>query len=390
MPEKSLDRKLARILADSSCRDFILADAKDADMAFGLASPGRSPEHHSGEAKFRTLDEYRHIIREICGQGLVDIMLMSASTNEILTIEERLFDHSHITPAVRANDTTDIWLATGTGQYGSQPSQPFRTATIDHIQCGKAECQAGERRRGADLGLYSVTFNNDTTLDRQSLEAYKSFRLEAEAKGFRHFLEVFNPNAPVKAPADAGRFVADHITRALAGVTSRGRPVFLKIPYYGPAAMEALARYDRSVVVGILGGSAGTTFDAYQMLWEAKKYGARVALYGRKINNAENQLSFVRYLRAVADDEISPVEAVRAYHGDLEKLGIRPQRSLEDDLQQTETASSYSGTSSGAKKSKSQPVAPGRKSSVEEPDFSKLTQAEKIQWNLDRWKRIVG
>ena len=46
--EKSLDRKLARIPADPSCRDFILADAKDADMAFGLAAPGRSPEHYAG------------------------------------------------------------------------------------------------------------------------------------------------------------------------------------------------------------------------------------------------------------------------------------------------------------------------------------------------------
>ena len=41
--EKSLDRKIARILADSSCRDFIVADAKDADMAFGLSAPGRVP-----------------------------------------------------------------------------------------------------------------------------------------------------------------------------------------------------------------------------------------------------------------------------------------------------------------------------------------------------------
>jgi hypothetical protein len=32
---KTLDQKLTRILADPSCGDFILADAKDADMAFG-------------------------------------------------------------------------------------------------------------------------------------------------------------------------------------------------------------------------------------------------------------------------------------------------------------------------------------------------------------------
>jgi hypothetical protein len=178
-------------------------------------------------------------------------------------------------------------------------------------------------------------------------------------------------------------------------VTSRGRPVFLKIAYHGPAAMEALARYDRSVVVGILGGSAGTTFDAFHMLWEAKKYGARVALFGRKINNAEDQLSFIYYLRAVADDQLSPEEAVKAYHGALQKLGIKPQRSLADDLQKTETASSYSGTTGKRVSGQPAPAASAagtapRGNGAAMPDFSKMTQAEKIQWNLDRWKRIVG
>ena len=406
--QKSLDRKLARILADPACRDFVIADAKDADMAFGLAAPGRSPEYHGGEARFRTLQEYRQLMRDIVRQGLVDIMLMSASSSEVLTIQERLFDESHVTPAVRANDTTDIWLAAGTGRYASQPSQPFRTATIDHIMCGKIECQTHERTLGADLGLYSVTFNNDAELDRVSLEAYKAFRLEAEAKGFRHFLEVFDPNAPSstgfqpvpetgKMPVlrDLGRFIGDHIVRALAGVTSRGRPLFLKIPYHGPAAMEALASYDRSLVIGILGGSAGTTYDAFHMLWEAKKYGARVALYGRKINTSEHQLTFVRYLRLVADDEVPPEEAVRAYHADLGRLNIRPHRSLEEDLQRTETATAYSGSTSvrravpAAPKTSSAP--PGAAApQPDEPDFSKMTPAEKARWNLDRWKRIIG
>ena len=39
-------------------------------------------------------------------------MLMSRSTSEVLTIDERLFDNSAHTPAVRANDTTDIHLMT--------------------------------------------------------------------------------------------------------------------------------------------------------------------------------------------------------------------------------------------------------------------------------------
>jgi hypothetical protein len=405
--EKSLDRKLARILADPACRDFIIADAKDADMAFGLAAPGRSPEYHAGEARFRTLQEYRQLMRDIVRQGMVDIMLMSASSSEVLTIQERLFDDSHVTPAVRANDTTDIWLAAGTGRYSSQPSLPFRTATIDHIMCGKRECEPQERTLGANLGLYSATFNNDAELDRATLEGYKQFRLEAEAKGFRHFLEVFDPNASGEhSPKDLGRFISDHIVRALAGVTGRGRPLFLKIAYHGPAAMEALAAYDRSLVVGILGGSAGTTYDAFHMLWEAKKYGARVALYGRKINNSEHQLTFVRYLRLVADDEIAPDEAVRAYHADLGRLGIRPQRSLEEDLKRTDTATAYSGSGKpGMKKGAVGPAVPagaptnskaggaGPTAPIppdDEPDFSKMTPAEKARWNLDRWKRIIG
>src|SRR5207344_1471218 len=126
-------------------------------------------------------------------------------------------------------------------------------------------------------------------------------------------------------------FINDAVTRTLAGVATAGRPLFLKIVYNGPKAMEELVHYDPHLVVGILGGSAGTTYDAFKLLSEAKKYGARVALFGRKINNAENQLAFIRFLRLIADGEIRPEEAVRAYHGVLERLGIRPQRSLEED-----------------------------------------------------------
>ena len=157
--------------------------------------------------------------------------------------------------------------------------------------------------------------------------------------------------------------------------------------------MEALASYDRSLVVGILGGSSGTTFDAFHMLWEAKKYGARVALYGRKINNSEHQLTFVKYLRAIADDQIMPAEAVKAYHADLERLSIRPYRPLEEDLQETTTASSYSGSGGGAKKrpAPSASSTPSPAGTVpNDPDFSKMTPAEKTQWNLERWRRILG
>ena len=335
--EKSFDQKIARIRQDPGCRDFILADAKDADMGFGTGAPGLNSNGGHKRHAFRSLGEYRQSMREITRQGLVDIMLMSASTSQLLTIEERLFDDSPVTPAVRANDSTDIWLA-DSGAYTSQPSLPFRTTTIEHIQHGTLAGNPNNPPRGADLGLYSITLNNDVHRDRETLEAYNVFRREAEAKGFRHFLEVFAPNAVGdRRPADVGRFVNDCIARTLAGVTRSGRPLFLKMPYFGPAALESLVHYDPSLIVGILGGSAGTTHDAFHLVWETKRYGARAALFGRKINNAEDQLTFVKYLRLIADDQLQPEEAVKAYHGDLQRADITPNRSLDNDIQLTQS-----------------------------------------------------
>ena len=239
---KSLDQKLANIHRDpSGSKDFILADAKDADMATGLAATGVDVV----TGKCRTLAEYRQQIRNVIGQGLVDIVLMSASTNDLLNIRERLFDGTAITPAARANDTTDIHLPAG-GTYGTEPSRPFRSATLDHIQAGKIDPTPAERKLGADLGLYSITPNNKLAFDYPTLLAYKEFRIEAERVGFRHFLEVFDPNAcGDHCPADLGRFINDLIVRTLAGVPTAGRPVFLKIVYHGPAAMKSWPRTTR-------------------------------------------------------------------------------------------------------------------------------------------------
>jgi hypothetical protein len=407
--EKSLDVKLARIHADPQrARDFILADAKDADMALSIGAPGRSPESHPGEVRYRSLSEFRDIIEQIVEQKLVDIMLMSASTNEALTIHKRIFDNSPVTPAARANDTTDIHIVRGS-KYALQPSLPFRTATLDHIQCGHLDCQPAERTLGANLGLYSITFNNDAVLDRAALEEYKQFRLEAERKGFRHFLEVFDPNGPEAVEtSQVPGFINDVIVRSLGGVTSKGRPLFLKMVYHGPQTMEELVHYDPHLVVGILGGSAGTTYDAFKLLSEAKKYGARVALFGRKINNAENQLAFIHFLRLIADGEISAEEAVQAYHGVLQRIGVRPQRSLQDDMQLHTAVMSYGGNGRTISIPPAQPKAAARpqekacacggacKTKAAEPngkgevDFSRMTAAQKIAYHKARWDRILG
>jgi hypothetical protein len=281
-----------------------------------------------------------------------------------------------------------------------------------------------------------MTFNNRLDEDLTALEEYRRFRLEAESKGFCHFLEVFDPNAPFNlGPDEIPRFVNDSIARALAGVAKAGRPLFLKVVYHGPKAMEELVAYDPHLVVGILGGGSGTTYDAFKLIAEAQKYGARVALFGRKINNAECQLAFVEFLRLIVDGAISPEEAVRAYHAVLGKLNLRPHRSLTDDMTLQTGVMSYGGTTQvvvpagvpttaksapekscgchttekpGAAHSKchcdstahtSQPAAasvasssttPASAGSTAAPDFSRMTQAEKLAYNRERRNKIFG
>lgn len=407
MMQKSLDQKLAAIHADpSGCKEFILADAKDADMAFGIGAPGLSPERHDGELRYKTLAEYRDQIRAIIKQGVVDIVLMSASTSEQLTIREQLFENSHVTPATRANDATDVHVPRG-GQVHLEAARPFRTATIDHQQCGHLDCTPEERALGSSLGLYSVTFNNQLETDLKTLHAYNEFRLEAERKGFRHFLEVFNPNRPdVVAPDKQPQFINDVIARTLAGVTSAGRPTFLKIVYQGPQAMEELVRFDPHLVVGILGGSAGTTYDAFKMLSEAQKYGARVALYGRKINNAENQLAFIEFLRHIVEGNISAEEAVRAYHSVLDKLGVKPHRGLEEDMTLQTGVMSYAGSGKTVSIPASSPKpnpskwnstpklaadsSPSVSTPSDKPNFKSMSSEERLAYHRNRLNRKFG
>ena len=154
-------------------------------------------------------------------------------------------------------------------------------------------------------------------------------------------------------------------------------------------------------------------------------------MFGRKINNAENQLAFIEFLRLIVEGVISPEDAVRAYHGTLDRLGIRPRRSLEDDLRLETSVMSYSGSSVSmprafARPAKVKPAAQasghdcGCKSKSEAcrvqgrtrlflprtaesrierprplvrpttPDFSKMTRAEKLAYNKARRDRIFG
>ncbi|MCG8509432.1 MAG: hypothetical protein MI741_09410, partial [Rhodospirillales bacterium] len=151
-----LDEKISRILDGSNTpADFIIADAKDGDMGFATTAPGpRYSEDGKATGTYKTLDEYLDQMRAIVAQDLVDVMLTSVSSHERLAASGT-FKDSRITPAIRSNDSTDIWN-TRHANYLKQASRPFRSANLAHA-----------RRIGCDLCLYSMTFVNDVDADRR-------------------------------------------------------------------------------------------------------------------------------------------------------------------------------------------------------------------------------
>lgn len=316
-----LSQKLGRIRGDTyQPQDFIIADAKDGDMGGGAGATGIDPE--TGLAYPASV--YRSAMKEMVASGLADIMLMSLASAEVLTADG-VFSESDVTPAVRLNEGTDIWGHRG-ADYRNHQARPFRTARLDRA---RALC---------DLGLYAVTFYNDVDRDVAALNAYSEFRDEASDAGMRHFLEVFNPAFPIDtAGEDIGFYVNDAIVRCLAGVSKSEQPQFLKIQFNGARAMEELASFDpENLTIGILGGGAGTTRDTFELISQAERFGARVALFGRKIYFAEESVEIVRSMRRVVEGDLSCVEAVKAYHDHLRNAGLQPIRSLEDDLQVTD------------------------------------------------------
>ncbi len=322
---KSLDKKLKTIAAGKyKPADFILADAKDPDYAFGVKGTG-AVDYLDQTGPHRSIPDFRQSIRDIVRQKHMDIMLGAVANMEPL-IAEGLFAKSAVTPAIRANDTTDIWLPRG-ASYTKEPSRPWRTANLSYL------------RKICDLGLYSVTFNNSLDHDYATVDAYRAFREDAVKHKFRHFLEVFNPNAPQNLdPGIMPFYVNDMIMRVLAGMAKVERPLFLKMPFNGQRAMEELVSHDPGLVVGILGGSAGTTRDCFELLSQGEKSGARVALFGRKINLAESPLELVALFRPVIERQLTAADAVKSYHASLAKKKLRPKRALEDDLKITEPA----------------------------------------------------
>ena len=323
---KSLISKLQKIKKQKyHPGDFIIADAKDGDMAMGITAPGQQRDNKGKILKsYRKLNDYKKAMIDMTKSQLVDIMLMSASVGEDL-IEKKTFETSSVTPAIRMNDTSDIWLMRN-GNYRTTNPRPFQSARIEKIS------------KLVNLGLFSITFSKNVDFDLAMLNAYKNFRKDALKYKLNHFLEIFNPPIDVgMRPKELGDYVNDCIIKAIAGQTNEERPLFLKIAYNGPKAMEDLSSYDpENLVVGILGGSKGTTRDCFELIKKASKYGAKVALFGRKINLSEDPISLVEIMRNIVEKNISSSDAVKLYHDRLKKKKLMPDRSLKNDIKITD------------------------------------------------------
>jgi hypothetical protein len=323
--KKTLDKKIKNIInGNYKYDDFIIADAKDADMGGGIPAPGNKRDK-SGKLfnEYKNLDSYLKSIESITRSKLVDIMLMSASNAERL-VQKGLFKNSTVTPAVRMNDTSDIW-GIRHGEYQKEIALPFRTARVKTI------------KKIANLGLFSITFSKNLKFDLDMLNAYRNFREEAVQNNFDYFLEVFNPQTKTGlSQIQLGEYINDCILKTLAGQVRNERPLFLKIAYNGPKAMEELASYDPgNLIVGILGGGKGTTRDCFELISKSSKYGAKVALFGRKINLAEDQGSILKTMRHVIKG-MSSIDGVKYYHDQLLKKKIKPDLLLDKDSKITE------------------------------------------------------
>ena len=110
----------------------------------------------------------------------------------------------------------------------------------------------------------------------------------------------------------------------------------------------------------------------------------------------------------IADGEITAEEGVRAYHGVLQRLGVKPQRSLEADLTLQTNVMHYAGNGvvvsapPGKDEAKSGACAchvtagtcacngAAKASENGAVDFTKMTAAQKMAYHKAKWDRILG
>src|ERR1700753_4262161 len=130
-----LDEKLARLRArEERRREFIIAAAKDPDMGPGLHAVGPIRSADGSTPRLRTRAEFLGECEKIIKQDVVDILIASASNIEAL-VDKGAFHGTGVKPAIRANDTTDVWRHRG-AKHHETPSKPFRSASLSRVRHG--------------------------------------------------------------------------------------------------------------------------------------------------------------------------------------------------------------------------------------------------------------
>ncbi len=274
------------------------------------------------DGRYRTRQEFLQLCREIAADGFVDGVLLAPADAEQLALDERWFESIPITPLVRMNAETGIWNPRY-GSYRAQPSQPFLTVPINTSWC-TAMAGAATRCR-VQLGLYSITLNNDVNADERTLNAYLQFaQALGEQTEFYHILEVFLPNYE-RAGLDgerAGRYVADSIVRTLSYLRRPQRPLFIKTEYTSAEVWRELCGFDESLIVGALGGPRQSARRTLQLARDVIAHGGRAILFGRAVFEEDGPRLICRYLRAVLDGRLEAETAHSQYQAALRGLTV--------------------------------------------------------------------
>ncbi len=292
-------------------RSPIFVFAADAMASTSLQGLGlvQEPTPH-----YRNRIEFLELQRQFIEDAYIDGLLMTPADAEILAQEEKLFDHSPVTPIVRMNAETGIWNPRH-GIYRQQHSLPFQTVPVEAAQY----CDSLVNNATAchiNLGLYSITLNNDVEADERMLNAYLKFAKDVgEMRGFEHVLEVFLPNVriPGMDTEKRGQYTADSIHRTMSYLRIRQRPLFIKTAYTTKEIWQELTSFDPTLIIGALGGPKQNAKSTLSLAHDVTEYGGKVILFGRTVFQEDDPRLMAKALRAVLDRDRSIEEAHNEY-----------------------------------------------------------------------------
>lgn len=284
------------------------ADAMASTSVQGLGVVQQPTPH------YRTRIEFLQLLREFIEDGHIDGLLMTPADAEILALEEKLFNNSPITAIVRMNAETGIWNPRY-GVYRQEYSRPFHTVPLESAQYCETLVNSAMSCH-IQLGLYSITLNNNVEADERMLNEYLLFAREVgEMSDFYHVLEVFLPN--VRLPGmdleKRGQYTADSIARTMSYLRIQQRPLFIKTAYTTKEVWRELTQFDPTLVIGALGGARQNARATLNLAHDVTEYGGKVILFGRTVFQEENPRLMAKAIRAVLDRTMTQEEAHKEY-----------------------------------------------------------------------------